>query len=210
MNPIDPFKKVCPQVKEQSLNTALNQSIDDIGHGSNQKGTSMDQSQNRLQTEGLETDLLDSEQDIRDRHILIIHDGQGRHKVDLSNSVYSVGRSPECDIELSSQFASRHHATFLYMPFSEREDCCYCIVDGNLKGDASTNGLFVNGKKIKAQDLKDGDELIFGPDARASYHRLVVVEDNNKPINLEEVDLDETVANNIFNCLEGSDAEIAA
>ena len=96
------------------------------------------------------------------------------------------------------------------MPFSEREDCCYCIVDGNLKGDASTNGLFVNGKKIKAQDLKDGDELIFGPDARASYHRLVVVEDNNKPINLEEVDLDETVANNIFNCLEGSDAEIAA
>ncbi|NJN21732.1 MAG: FHA domain-containing protein [Leptolyngbya sp. RL_3_1] len=147
----------------------------------------------------------DSHPEPRDQHILIVEDNQGQRKIDLHGSIYSVGRNPDCDISLVSQFASRHHATFLYMPFSEREDCCYCIVDGNIKGQSSTNGLFINGRKMKARDLRDGDEIIFGPDARASYHRLTFSAEPTVPGGL-----DETITADIFDCLQTDDAESIA
>jgi pSer/pThr/pTyr-binding forkhead associated (FHA) protein len=150
-------------------------------------------------------DAPDLNQAARDRHILIVEDGQGQRKIDLHGSIYSVGRNPNCDISLVSQFASRHHATFLYMPFAEREDCCYCIVDGNIKGQSSTNGLFINGRKMKARDLRDGDEIIFGPDARASYHRLTFLAEPTVPGELEE-----TITADIFDCVTPDDTGVIA
>ncbi len=104
-------------------------------------------------------------------HLLIIEDDQGRKEFNLDGPVYSIGRDPRCDIRLFSQFVSRRHATLVRLP---REDgsSYYRIVDGDSKGKPSANGLLINGRKILAHDLKDEDEIVFGPQVQAIYFLL--------------------------------------
>ena len=107
-------------------------------------------------------------------HILIIEDDQGRKEFTLENSLYSIGRDRECDIHLVSQFVSRRHATLVKLPRDDKNDkrYYYRIVDGDVKGKPSSNGLMINGRKIPAHDLKNEDEVVFGPQVRAIYYLL--------------------------------------
>ena len=104
-------------------------------------------------------------------HLLIIEDDKGRKEFPLEEAVYTIGRDPKCDIRLSSQFVSRRHATLVRR---HREDGSpyYRIVDGNLKGKPSANGLLINGRKLQAHDLEDEDEVVFGPLVSAKYYLL--------------------------------------
>ncbi|HBL13199.1 MAG TPA: phosphopeptide-binding protein [Cyanobacteria bacterium UBA11162] len=104
-------------------------------------------------------------------YLLIIEDDKGRREFPLKESVYSIGRDPEADIRLASQFVSRRHATLVRL---QREDggYYYRIVDGNAKGKPSSNGLLINGKKLQAHDLEDEDEVVFGPAVSAKYYVL--------------------------------------
>jgi pSer/pThr/pTyr-binding forkhead associated (FHA) protein len=104
-------------------------------------------------------------------HLLIIEDNKGRREFTLDSSVYSVGRDPKCDIRLVSQFVSRRHATLVRLPH-EDGSYYYRIVDGNLKGKPSANGLLINGRKLQAHDLKDEDKIVFGPQVHAIYYLL--------------------------------------
>ncbi|QQE66943.1 phosphopeptide-binding protein [Leptolyngbya sp. BL0902] len=104
-------------------------------------------------------------------NILIVDDSKGRREIVLSRSVYSIGRDPMCDIRLSSQFVSRHHATLVQLP-KDDDTFYYRIVDGNLKGRPSANGMLINGRKLLAHDLKNEDEIVFGPQAGAVYYQL--------------------------------------
>ncbi|HEY9761034.1 MAG TPA: FHA domain-containing protein [Trichocoleus sp.] len=104
-------------------------------------------------------------------NILIIEDSKGRREIVLDGSVYSIGRDPNCDIRLSSQFVSRHHATLVQLP-KDDDSFYYRIVDGNLKGKPSANGMLINGRKVQAHDLRNEDEIVFGPQARAIYYQL--------------------------------------
>ncbi len=104
-------------------------------------------------------------------NILIVEDSQGRREIVLDSSVYSIGRDPTCDVCLASQFVSRHHATLVQLPRDDKT-YDYRIVDGNLEGKSSANGVLVNGRKLQAHDLKNEDEIVFGPQARAIYYRL--------------------------------------
>jgi len=103
--------------------------------------------------------------------ILIVEDSQGRREITLEASVYSLGRDPKCDIRLASQFVSRHHATLVQLP-KDDETNYYRIVDGNLKGKPSANGMLINGRKVQARDLANEDEIVFGPQARAIFYQL--------------------------------------
>lgn len=106
-------------------------------------------------------------------HLFIIEDDQGRKEFPLDRPVYSIGRDKNCDIRLVSQFVSRRHATLVRLP---RDDSShryyYRIVDGDAKGKASSNGIMVNGRKMLAHDLKNEDEIVFGPQVRAIYYLL--------------------------------------
>lgn len=104
-------------------------------------------------------------------NILIVEDSKGRREIVLDGSVYSIGRDPKCDIRLSSQFVSRHHATLVQLP-KDDDTFYYRIVDGNLKGKPSANGMLINGRKLLAHDLMNEDEIVFGPQARAIYYQL--------------------------------------
>jgi pSer/pThr/pTyr-binding forkhead associated (FHA) protein len=104
-------------------------------------------------------------------HLLIIEDDKGRREYTLDSPVYSVGRDPKCDIRLVSQFVSRRHATLVQLP-NEDGSYYYRIVDGNLKGKTSANGLLINGRKETAYDLQDQDRIVFGPQVQAVYYLL--------------------------------------
>jgi FHA domain-containing protein len=62
-----------------------------------------------------------------------------------------LGRSRDCDIQLSDANVSRQHAEL------RQEGTSYWIVDL-----ASTNGIEVNGKRVKRAKLRDGDKVTLG------------------------------------------------
>jgi pSer/pThr/pTyr-binding forkhead associated (FHA) protein len=75
-------------------------------------------------------------------------DGQ-RHPIDKRSVV--LGRSRDCDIRLEDPNVSRHHAEI------RQEGTTYWVVDLG-----STNGLEVNGKRVKRAKLEDADRLTMG------------------------------------------------
>jgi hypothetical protein len=62
-----------------------------------------------------------------------------------------IGRSRDCEIQLSDTNVSRRHAEL------RQEGASYWIVDLG-----STNGLEVNGKRVKRAKLSDGDRITVG------------------------------------------------
>jgi pSer/pThr/pTyr-binding forkhead associated (FHA) protein len=106
-------------------------------------------------------------------HLLIIEDDQGRKEFPLDRPIYSIGRDKNCDIRLFSQFVSRRHATLVRLTRNNTSHRYYYrIVDGDAKGKPSSNGIMVNGRKMLAHDLKNEDEIVFGPQVRAIYYLL--------------------------------------
>lgn len=104
-------------------------------------------------------------------HLLIIQDDQGRKEFPLDGPVYTIGRDSHADIRLFSQFVSRRHATLIQM---SRHDgsTYYQITDGDSSGKPSANGILINGRKVSTYDLKNEDEIVFGPQVRAIYYLL--------------------------------------
>ncbi len=73
----------------------------------------------------------------------------GRRDVDKRRVL--IGRSKECDVQLSDSNVSRRHAEV------RQEGASYWIVDLD-----STNGIEVNGRRLKRAKLEDGDRLVIG------------------------------------------------
>ncbi|WP_323194460.1 FHA domain-containing protein [Nodularia harveyana] len=105
-------------------------------------------------------------------HRLIIEDNQGRKEFILQQTIYSVGRGKDCNIRLASQFVSRRHATLVRMQGNNQNSYYYRIVDGDATGKPSANGLIINDNKISVHNLKNEDEIVFGPRVRAIYYLL--------------------------------------
>jgi len=72
-----------------------------------------------------------------------------RYEVKQSRVV--IGRSRDCDIQLADANVSRRHAEL------RQEGASYWIVDLG-----STNGMEVNGKRVKRAKLSDGDTITLG------------------------------------------------
>jgi hypothetical protein len=62
-----------------------------------------------------------------------------------------IGRSRECDVQLSDSNVSRRHAEL------RQEGATYWIVDLD-----STNGIEVNGRRLRRAKLEDGDRVTLG------------------------------------------------
>ncbi len=103
------------------------------------------------------------------RHILIIEDQKGRRIVSLENSTYAVGRDSRNSIVIYDYQVSRVHATLLRRTDYQNNQDFYRVIDGDLQGKRSTNGLFINGKTCLTHDLKHGDLVKFGGRAKATY-----------------------------------------
>jgi diguanylate cyclase (GGDEF)-like protein len=106
------------------------------------------------------------------RHILIVEDQQGRRTITLEDTRYTIGRNSNNSIVIYSKQASRRHATLIRKVNSQTNQCSFWILDGDLEGNKSHNGIFINGQKCLVHELKDGDLVNFGCNVNASYHIL--------------------------------------
>lgn len=70
--------------------------------------------------------------------------------LELTNSI-SIGRSSDCDVTLDDPVVSGHHAII------ERVDGQVYVRDL-----ASTNGIHINGEKVKEAVLRPEDHLLIG------------------------------------------------
>lgn len=106
-----------------------------------------------------------------ERHILEVFDPQEHRSIVLEAGTYSLGRDPINSIVLHSQRVSRQHAYIYRVPKGSNEDGYYYhIVDGNLAGQRSTNGIKVNGEKVCDHQLQNGDRIEFSPDTDVRYY----------------------------------------
>jgi hypothetical protein len=62
-----------------------------------------------------------------------------------------IGRGPDNDLLVEAQYISRNHAVVMAGP-----------VNTTIEDLGSTNGVFVNGKRVTRQSLKDGDRVTIG------------------------------------------------
>jgi hypothetical protein len=76
------------------------------------------------------------------------HDG-GRHQISKRRTV--IGRSKDCDVQLTDSNVSRRHAEV------RQEGTAFWVVDLD-----STNGVEVNGRKVRRAKLDDGDTITLG------------------------------------------------
>ncbi|MEM8778623.1 MAG: EAL domain-containing protein [Cyanobacteria bacterium P01_G01_bin.49] len=105
------------------------------------------------------------------RHILVIEDQKARRIIALEESTYGIGRDSNNDIIIYDRVVSRRHGTIVRIKPNPRIDhYAYRIIDGDLEGNRSTNGLLINGKLKESHNLNHGDTIIFGPQAKASYY----------------------------------------
>ena len=76
-----------------------------------------------------------------------------KHELDKPRTV--IGRSRECDIQLSDSNASRKHAEI------RRDGATWWLVDLD-----STNGIEVHGKRVQRLELEDGTSFMIGSTER--------------------------------------------
>lgn len=122
------------------------------------------------------------------RHLIVIEDPSFKREINLDAATYSLGRHSSNDIVLSCQKTSRNHATLLRRTDVKTNRYSYWILDGDLQGNRSRNGIYVNGKKSLVQELKDGDVIQFSGEAQAKYQitsnsldNSVQAENSNNP-----------------------------
>ncbi len=103
-------------------------------------------------------------------HVLLVRDAKGRRKLTLGGLKYTIGRDVHNDIQLHSRFVSRQHAVLLRVPASEPGKYLYRIIDGDLTGKPSVNGVLVNDdRRVTSYDLCHGDTISLAPNVQFVY-----------------------------------------
>lgn len=77
--------------------------------------------------------------------------GKGPNSWVLDRPVITIGSCPDCDIHIASRFVSKQHARLRVTPQG-------CVVE-DLK---STNGTYVNSRRIRKRTIQSGDEITIG------------------------------------------------
>jgi FHA domain/AAA domain len=101
-------------------------------------------------------------------HLIVSSGGRQLAEIKLDQPRMILGRDPACDISLESTYLSRFQNLFM---LTERG---WMIIDLN-----STNGCFVNGRKVREHRLQDGDSISVG------HHQLrfVTMDSKTRPAN---------------------------
>jgi type II secretory pathway predicted ATPase ExeA len=114
------------------------------------------------------------------RMLVAIDDNESR-ELEIGTGQLSLGSSPDNDIQIKSEFVSPHHAQIISSPTGS------VLRDLN-----SSNGTYVNAKRIKRHGLRDGDVITIGKD-RIKYVRRLP--GNPGPSGEDQWSKDQTVGN---------------
>ncbi len=118
-------------------------------------------------------------------HVLVVH-AEGEAKAyTLDAATYSIGRDPSNSVVLNHDLISRQHAILMRIPAGN--GYTYQIMDGNLVGEPSRNGITVNGQKCLTHDLEDGDQILFPGQIKAEYYLRDQLDDSIRPLPLRSI-----------------------
>jgi len=84
----------------------------------------------------------------------------------LDGDVYTIGRGPNCDIRLKSKEISTNHASLIRVGDNWK-----------IKDEGSSNGTFVNGRKVSEQALNPGDKIQLNGSKIAIFTRVFAEEE---------------------------------
>lgn len=87
----------------------------------------------------------------KEYYLVLTDSGAVVKKLTINKGSYIIGRSDDVDFIISSKDVSRRHAKVVY----DGDDITVEDLD-------STNGTFVNGKRISVENLQSGDEICIG------------------------------------------------
>ena len=106
----------------------------------------------------------------RIRHVLVLQDEQGPRLVCLEASSHSIGRDSSNSLVLRAKDVSRQHAILLRVSGRDNESYGFMLIDGDLQGTRSRNGIFVNAKRTSAPHrLQHGDFIRFAKQVVCRY-----------------------------------------
>ncbi|NJR55701.1 MAG: EAL domain-containing protein [Acaryochloris sp. CRU_2_0] len=108
----------------------------------------------------------------RSHHLLVLKEGMHQQTIVLEAATYSIGRHPANSIVLNAKTVSRQHALMLRIHEPKTGNYFFRIIDGNIQGRRSRNGLWINGKRRFSHDLKNQEIIAFGEDIEATYHLI--------------------------------------
>ncbi len=138
------------------------------------------------------------------RHLLIIEDRKYRTTLSLQDEVYSIGRNPRNSIVICSQQASRHHGTLMRRKNRMNNEETYWILDGDMNGNKSRNGIYVNGEKCLLKELKQGDLINFGCEVNATFYTMNNWSDTIIPLTDEQQENRTTIQSKLISYSEAS------
>ena len=105
-------------------------------------------------------------------YVLVIEDENSRKTIILEEANYSIGRDNSNKIVLESKKVSRFHATLLRRTSPNNKSFSYWLLDGDLQGNRSTNGIFINEQRCLVQELQHGDKIRLGLEIQMNYYVL--------------------------------------
>jgi len=108
---------------------------------------------------GTRTALPDISREVVGR-VIVATEGRTLSELPLRVGRLIIGRTPDNDVQIDSRFVSRHHCQII------------TTAQGSVIEDLnSTNGIHVQGKRVRRHNLNDGDVVMLGK------HELVYVDE---------------------------------
>jgi pSer/pThr/pTyr-binding forkhead associated (FHA) protein len=138
--------------------------------------------------------------------VLIIDEKIYRKTLILENANYSIGRDHRNKICLQSKKISRFHANLVRKISPDHRSFSYWLLDGNLKGNRSTNGIFINNQRCLVQELEHGDNINLGLEVQMNYYIMDSISDVYK-LRSEDFDLTTKVSLEIKTTKENTEYE---
>ncbi|MEE4246467.1 MAG: FHA domain-containing protein [Kangiellaceae bacterium] len=89
-------------------------------------------------------------------YLVLMAEGQASHRFPIEKASLTIGRSPLCDIFLEDPSVSFEHARVNFSASGVEFDEVW------LEDDKSTNGTFVNNKRIEKAQLRHNDTINIG------------------------------------------------
>ena len=110
----------------------------------------------------------------------MIVDGVVVRRFEVDQDELTIGRHPECDIQVDDAAVSTHHARISAQPSRYMSGQVEVYVEDL----GSTNGTFINGNKVDKQQLSNDDEV------RVAWNTFKFIDDNQQNLDRTAVILD--------------------